>query len=108
MSSAAPSPIRRRPASPTAHSRMMWKRSSWCGGCSIICPANTRGPPPYRPTPDRADRIEPSLDTLVPANPNKPYDIKELILKMVDEGDFFELSEAFARNIVIGFGLLAG
>ena len=52
--------------------------------------------------------IEPSLDTLVPDNPNKPYDIKELILKVVDEGDFFELSEAFARNIVIGFGRIAG
>jgi propionyl-CoA carboxylase beta chain len=56
----------------------------------------------------RADRIEPSLDTLVPDNPNKPYDIKELILKVVDEGDFFELSETFARNIVIGFGRIAG
>jgi len=44
----------------------------------------------------------------VPDNPNKPYDIKELILKVVDEGDFFELSEAFARNIVIGFGRIAG
>ena len=44
----------------------------------------------------------------MPDNPNKPYDIKELILKTVDEGDFFELSEAFARNIVIGFGRIAG
>src|SRR5271168_3480587 len=48
------------------------------------------------------------LDSLVPDNPNKPYDIKELILKTVDEGDFFELSETFARNIVIGFGRIAG
>jgi propionyl-CoA carboxylase beta chain len=45
---------------------------------------------------------------LVPDNPNKPYDIKELIIKVVDEGDFFELSESFARNIVIGFGRIAG
>ena len=44
----------------------------------------------------------------MPENPNKPYDIKELILKTVDEGDFFELSETFARNIVIGFGRIAG
>ena len=44
----------------------------------------------------------------MPDNPNKPYDIKELILKVVDEGDFFELSETFARNIVIGFGRVAG
>ena len=47
-------------------------------------------------------------NSLVPDNPNKPYDIKELILKVVDEGDFFELSETFARNIVIGFGRVAG
>ena len=44
----------------------------------------------------------------MPDNPNKPYDIKELILKVADEGDFFELSEALARNIVIGFGRIAG
>jgi propionyl-CoA carboxylase beta chain len=44
----------------------------------------------------------------VPENPNKPYDIRELIVKVADEGDFFELSPAFARNIVIGFGRMAG
>ena len=49
-----------------------------------------------------------SLDTLIPDNPNKPYDIKELILKVVDEGDFFEIAETFARNIVTGFGRIAG
>ena len=49
-----------------------------------------------------------SLDTLVPDNPNKPYDMKELILKVADEGDFFELQEAFAKNIVTGFGRIAG
>src|SRR5580692_8336407 len=54
------------------------------------------------------ERSEMSLDTLVPDNPNKPYDIKELIQKTVDEGDFFELSETFARNIVIGLGRIAG
>jgi len=52
--------------------------------------------------------MEPSLDTLVPDNPNKPYDIKELILKVADEGDFFEIQEAFAKNIVTGFGRMAG
>jgi propionyl-CoA carboxylase beta chain len=49
-----------------------------------------------------------SLDTLIPDHPNKPYDMKELILKIVDEGDFFEISETFARNIVTGFGRIAG
>ncbi len=49
-----------------------------------------------------------SLDTLVPENPNKPYDMKELIHKVVDEGDFFEIGEAFARNIITGFGRIEG
>jgi propionyl-CoA carboxylase beta chain len=49
-----------------------------------------------------------SLDTLVPDNPNKPYDIKELIVKTADEGDFFEIQEAHARNIVTGFGRIDG
>ena len=49
-----------------------------------------------------------SLDTLVPDNPNKPYDMKELILKVVDEGDFFEIQAAYAKNIVTGFARLGG
>src|SRR5262249_28506628 len=53
-------------------------------------------------------RLEMSLDTLIPNNPNMPYDIKELILKVVDEGDFFEIQEAFARNIVTGFARMEG
>jgi propionyl-CoA carboxylase beta chain len=57
---------------------------------------------------DDPNRDDPSLDTLVPANPNKPYDMKELILKVADEGDFFEIQEAFARNIVTGFGRIDG
>ena len=57
---------------------------------------------------DAGDRIEMSLDTLVPASPNEPYDMKELILKVVDEGDFFEIQEAHARNIIVGFGRIEG
>ena len=71
-------------------------------------PANNEAGVPEWPCSDDPDRIEKSLDTLVPDNPNKPYDIKELILKVADEGDFFELSEAYARNIVTGFGRIAG
>ena len=63
---------------------------------------------PSRPTDDPVDRAEPSLDTLVPANPNKPYDIKELLAKVVDEGDFYEIQPDFAGNIVIGFGRIDG
>ena len=55
-------------------------------------PANFAAGAPEWPSFDDIDRVEPSLDTLVPSNPNQPYDIKELILKTVDEGDFFELS----------------
>ncbi|HZT18566.1 MAG TPA: carboxyl transferase domain-containing protein, partial [Dongiaceae bacterium] len=71
-------------------------------------PASNRDGPPARPTTDPADRAEPSLDTLVPANPNKPYDMKELIEKVVDEGDFFEIQAAYARNIITGFGRIEG
>jgi propionyl-CoA carboxylase beta chain len=63
---------------------------------------------PEWPSHDDVARVDMSLDTLIPENPNKPYDIKELITKVVDEGDFFEISEAFAKNIVTGFGRIAG
>ena len=71
-------------------------------------PSNNRSGVPELPTKDPAERAEASLDTLIPDNPNKPYDIKELILKVVDEGDFFEIQEAFARNIVTGFARMEG
>ena len=71
-------------------------------------PASNREKPPTRPTSDVADRQEPSLDTLVPSDPQKPYDIKELIEKIVDEGDFFELQPEFAKNIIIGFARIEG
>ncbi|MGI8724917.1 MAG: acyl-CoA carboxylase subunit beta [Methyloceanibacter sp.] len=63
---------------------------------------------PELPTKDPWDRLEHSLDTLIPNQPNKPYDIKELIHKVVDEGDFFEVQEAFAPNIVVGFARIEG
>jgi len=71
-------------------------------------PANNLSGVPELPTRDSADRVEHSLDTLIPDNPNKPYDIKELITKVVDEGDFFEIQEAFAKNIVVGFARMEG
>jgi propionyl-CoA carboxylase beta chain len=63
---------------------------------------------PVLPTADSADREEPSLDTIIPDNTNKPYDMKELILKVVDEGDFFEIQEGFAKNILTGFARMEG
>lgn len=63
---------------------------------------------PVRPTSDPADRVEMSLNTLVPENPGRPYNMKELIERVVDEGDFFELQPDYARNILIGLGRMEG
>ena len=71
-------------------------------------PASNRVQPPLRPTTDPPDRVEPSLDTLVPTSPNKPYDMKELIEKVVDDSDFFEIQSDFARNIIVGFARMEG
>ncbi|SIO31640.1 propionyl-CoA carboxylase carboxyltransferase subunit [Rhodovulum sp. ES.010] len=71
-------------------------------------PLNNREAPPVRPFFDNPERIEDSLDTLIPDNPNVPYDMKELILKVADEGDFYEIQEDFAKNIITGFIRLEG
>ena len=71
-------------------------------------PANNMDGVPEIPSFDDPDRTDDSLDTLIPDNPNKPYDMKELILKVVDEGDFFEIQEAYAKNIITGFGRIEG
>ena len=71
-------------------------------------PLSNREKPPVRATFDDPERDEPSLDTLIPTNPNKPYDMKELILKTVDEADFFEIGKDFAKNIITGFARMDG
>lgn len=71
-------------------------------------PLSNQSPLPHRYTKDPADRVDMSLNTLVPSVPNKPYDMKELIERIVDEGDFFELQPDFAKNIIIGFGYMEG
>src|SRR5205807_5425277 len=71
-------------------------------------PSSNRGRQPARHASDPRDRSEPSLDTLIPANPNKPYDMKELIEKVVDDGDFFELQPNYAANILVGFARMEG
>ena len=71
-------------------------------------PLNNREKPPVRRSNDRADRIDMSLDTLVPNSANQPYDMKELIVKTADDGDFFELQPDYAKNIVIGFCRMEG
>ena len=71
-------------------------------------PANNNSKPPVWPCEDPATREEASLDTLVPEDPAKPYDIKELILKLADEGDFFEIQPSYAQNMVVGFIRMEG
>jgi propionyl-CoA carboxylase beta chain len=71
-------------------------------------PLSNKHNPSSRHTKDPADRVDMSLSTLVPSNPNKPYDMKELIERIVDEGYFFEIQPNFAQNIIIGFGYLEG
>lgn len=71
-------------------------------------PSSNQDPIPVRDTDDEPDRLDLSLNTLVPDNPNKPYNIKELVTRIVDEGDFFELHPEFAANIITGFGRMEG
>jgi propionyl-CoA carboxylase beta chain len=71
-------------------------------------PSSNREVPPIRPSYDSIDRVEFSLDTLVPENPNVPYDMKELIEKVVDENLFFEMKPDYAPNIITGFGRFNG
>ena len=71
-------------------------------------PSSNMEQPPSWDSADPAERPEPSLNTLIPDNANKPYDIKELIFKVLDEEDFFEIQPNFAGNIIIGFGRING
>lgn len=71
-------------------------------------PASNKEPVPERRSADPWDRIEDSLDTVIPANANQPYDMHEVIRKVVDEGDFFEVQPAHAGNILCGFGRIEG
>ncbi|GGG63598.1 propionyl-CoA carboxylase beta chain [Salipiger pallidus] len=71
-------------------------------------PLSNREKPPVRPFFDDVARVETSLDTIIPENANQPYDMKELILKVADEGDFYEIQEEHAKNIITGFIRLEG
>ncbi|MCB9421490.1 MAG: acyl-CoA carboxylase subunit beta [Ardenticatenaceae bacterium] len=71
-------------------------------------PSNNMEDPPFKPSKDDNLRTEAALDTLVPDNPNKPYDIKDAIHLIVDDGVFYEIQEDYAANIVIGFARLGG
>lgn len=71
-------------------------------------PSNNLDEPPFRPTNDPEDRTEESLNTVVPESSTQPYDIREVVKKVVDDGYFFEVQELFAPNIVVGFARLGG
>jgi propionyl-CoA carboxylase beta chain len=71
-------------------------------------PSNNLEDPPRRACNDPADRADEKLDSLVPNESNKPYDIKDVICRVVDDANFFEVAEQFARNIVVGFARMAG
>ena len=71
-------------------------------------PSSNKELPPTRRSEDPVDRLEQSLDTLIPENPNKPYDMKELITKVVDDRDFFETQPDYAANIITGFARMSG
>jgi propionyl-CoA carboxylase beta chain len=71
-------------------------------------PGNNLDDPPRKPTGDPADREDESLDTLVPASPNQPYDMLDLIHTIADEGYFLEVHQHYARNLLVGFARLGG
>ena len=71
-------------------------------------PSNNMEDPPIQPNDDPVDRMDESLQTLVPNDPNKPYDMKELIFNVVDNHNFFEIMPYYAQNIVIGFARFDG
>ena len=71
-------------------------------------PSNNMEDPPFVPTKDDPLRTEAALNTIIPDNPNKPYDIKEVITHIVDDGNFYETQEHFAENVVVGFARLGG
>jgi acetyl-CoA carboxylase carboxyltransferase component len=71
-------------------------------------PQNNLEDPPFSPTADPADRLDEELQTIVPDNPNKPYDMKDIIQRVVDDGHFFEVHEHWAQNIIVGFARFGG
>jgi propionyl-CoA carboxylase beta chain len=71
-------------------------------------PQNNRDDPPRLESPDPIDRADPELDRIVPEESNQPYDIKDVIQRVVDDGNFFEVHEHFAQNLVIGFARMGG
>ena len=71
-------------------------------------PSNNKEKPPVIKTSDQMDRQEKSLDSVIPLNPSTPYDMRDILVKILDDNDFFEVQNGFAKNIIIGFGRILG
>ncbi|MAZ25109.1 MAG: methylmalonyl-CoA carboxyltransferase [Porticoccaceae bacterium] len=71
-------------------------------------PSNNKEKPPVIKTSDQLNRMEKSLDSVIPLNPSTPYDMREILVKILDDNDFFEVQNGFAKNIIIGFGRISG
>src|SRR4030095_8453574 len=71
-------------------------------------PQNNLDPPPFAEPSDARDREEPELDSLIPDNPNKPYDMHDVVRRIVDDAEFFEVHEHWAENLICGFARLGG
>ena len=71
-------------------------------------PSNNKEKPPVIKTSDQMDRQEKSLDSVIPLNPSTPYDMRDILVKILDDNDFFEVQNGFAKNIIIGFGRISG
>ena len=71
-------------------------------------PSNNKEKPPVIKTSDQMDRQEKSLDSVIPLNPSIPYDMRDILVKILDDNDFFEVQNGFAKNIIIGFGRISG
>ena len=71
-------------------------------------PSNNKEKPPVIKTSDQMDRLEKSLDSVIPLNPSTPYDMRDILVKILDDNDFFEVQNGFAKNIIIGFGRISG
>ena len=71
-------------------------------------PSNNKEKPPVIKTSDQLDRQEKSLDSVIPLNPSTPYDMRDILVKILDDNDFFEVQNGFAKNIIIGFGRISG
>ena len=99
---------RRRAASATSRAPTTRRASRRSRELLSFLPSNNHEDPPFKPTSDPATREVPELDTMVPLESNKPYDVKDVIRAVVDDGHLFEIAEQYAMNIVIGFARIGG